>query len=405
MPTPRVATVLIAAALLYFFANQTQIGWLYVMASVLAGIVLTAYLVNRFSLAHLDGKRQVGQEQQYDLFEGDDILVRLSIDSLRLFSASHIAVTEHCVLAPPDYIFRSITLFIPYLPAKMAAEFEYTVPIDRRGLHTFPPMQITSSAPFGFFRSERSLAVPTRVLVYPEVRKLSHLDLLYRQPTPQLESVRSGIGLEVMGVRQYRTGDSPRHIHWRSVARTGNLISKEFAEETRPGLTLAVDLYQHPYPGTSSKHTPFEWAVKIATGIGCYAIERDYPLHLAADQADLPAPSGPLTTNILLEYLARCNPIGTLPLRDVIGFRPTQAFVAVILPWPDAAIVESLLSLQNRGFAVQAILLDPASFPAAGVSAKALAAQLIGENIETKLVYYSDDWVPQIDDTKPVKST
>lgn len=37
-----------------------------------------------------------------------------------------------------------------------------------------------------------------------------------------------GAGVETRGVREYTTGDSIRHIHWRSSARTGQLQVKEF---------------------------------------------------------------------------------------------------------------------------------------------------------------------------------
>ena len=85
-----------------------------------------------------------------------------------------------------------------------------------------------------------------------------------------------------MGVRPYRTSDSPRHIHWRIVARRQQLMTKEFAEEAQPGLTLALDVFAHPYPAPAGKHTPFEWGVKLAASIGEYAHRRRYPLHLAS---------------------------------------------------------------------------------------------------------------------------
>ena len=41
-----------------------------------------------------------------------------------------------------------------------------------------------------------------------------------------------------------RPGDPPRHVHWRTTARAGRLIVKEFAEEQQPALTIDTDLAQ-----------------------------------------------------------------------------------------------------------------------------------------------------------------
>ena len=56
MPTSRSGVVLIGALVLYFFANQTQVGWLYVMCAVLAGTVLSAWWLSRSHAA--DGQRR-----------------------------------------------------------------------------------------------------------------------------------------------------------------------------------------------------------------------------------------------------------------------------------------------------------------------------------------------------------
>jgi uncharacterized protein (DUF58 family) len=198
----------------------------------------------------------------------------------------------------------------------------------------------------------------------------------------------------VIGVRPFRSGDSPRHIHWRSVARTGELISKEFADEAQPGLSLALDLYRHPYPETHSKYTPFEWAVKIAASIGDYARKMGYPLHLVADTEALPPPPGAVSWQALLQYLARVQPTGTHPLPTVLGNHPSQAFVAAVIPWPAERIVEALVN-QSRRVRVMAAVLDPESFPAGGPAGSGLAGQLQAAGIEVHLIRFGEDWAGQ----------
>jgi uncharacterized protein (DUF58 family) len=392
MPTARAAALLITAFLLYFFANQTQVGWIYVMSALMAGAVLGAWWLGRNALQGVTAERTIAPSDPPH--EGDAVSVQLAFHNTR--SDSHIRTTEHCPFAEPDSPARKLSVFIPSLPASTPVQLNYDVTVDRRGLHEFPPLKLESPAPFGFFRRRRLLPLPTRILAYPEVRPLRRLSLFDRQPAAVLARPRPGFGTEFIGVRPYRPGDSPRHIHWRSTARIGELISKEFADDTRPGVTLALDLFRHPYPQTDSKHTPFEWAVKIAASIGDYAQRRGYAMHLLADESAWPPPPGPISPTALLEYLARVQPTGAHTLADILSNRPTQTFVAVILPWPDDSVVESLVALHQRGCEVLAVVLDPESFPAGGIPGASLADGLPSAEIESRLIRFRKDWTEQL---------
>ncbi len=396
MPTKRTPAILFIALLLYLFANQTQVGWLYVMSALLAGVVAAAWALNRRALRGLAGTRQVGAGAQAELYEGDEVAVRLALKNPGRAPMTHVRTAEICPLADPESAHRNLNIFIPALPAGGETALAYDVTIYRRGLHEFPPLALESRAPFGFFRRKRTLAAPARVLVYPELRPLRRLNLLDRQPSVQLTRPRAGAGTEVIGVRPYRTGDSPRHIHWRSVARTGQLISKEFVDESRPGVTVALDLFPNPYPDPENKHHPFEWAVKIAASIGDYAQRRGYALHLLADETAWPPPSGPLSRLALLEYLARVQPTSMRSLAEILETGMVQTFLVALLPWPNRDVIDPLIALRQRGVEVLAILLDPASFPTGDVSAAPLAAELRALDVGTRLVAFGQDWRMQI---------
>lgn len=397
MPTTRTIAFLSGALVLYLFANQTQVGWLYVMAALMGGTVLAAGLLSRLSLRGIRVVRHIGGGP-VDLHEGETTTVKLHIHKAGA-GTSHLRVLESCPLAAPDTRERALKLFIPSLPGGAGAELEYEVLLDRRGLHEFPPLALNSRSPFGFFKHSRSLSLPTRVLVYPEVRPLQRLDLLDRRAAPQITRQVAGGGYEVMGVRPFRPGDPARHIHWRSVARTGELISKEFADESQPGLSLLVDTFRHSYPDTSSKHVPFEWLVKAAASIGDYARRKGYPLHLMADPDLLAYPSGAVSWDGLLQYLARVQPNGKRRATEIINPALTQAFVAAFLPWPDETIVKTLTELHRQRIEVLVVVIDPASFPAGGPSGVSLADSLSAAGIKVRLLRYGHDWAGQLSDT------
>ena len=395
MATSRAYAFLAAAAILYLFANQTQVGWLYVVAALLAGVVAAAWFASRGALRGLRVERTIrAQDGAGDLYESDAAAVDFRLVGER--GGALLALTETCPLAAPELPQRQQAFFVPDLPAGGQAALTYTLTLHRRGLHHFPPLKVRSAAPFGFFIRETRLTALSSTLVFPEVRPLERLALLDKRLNAQMPHPRAGVGYEVMGVRPYRTGDSPRHIHWRSSARTGQLITKEFADETQPGLTLALDLFAHPYAPTADKHTPFEWGVKCAASIADYARRKGYPLHLAADADALPYPRGAVDWLALLQFLARVQPTGQRPIEHVLREPGLQAFVALILPYPTPQALGAVASLRGRGVEVLVVLPDPATFPAGGLSAEPLAGQLQAAGAEVRWVSFGADWAGQL---------
>lgn len=398
MPTGRAITFIITAMLFYVFANQTQIGWVYVLSALMGGLVVAAYMLSRRSLHGIQAERYFSIAPDDDLHEADDLRVTLHLKSRRRVPAVQVAAREQSPLAAPDAEARDIRMFVPVLPLTTGIQFEYALIVHRRGLMTYPDIKLRSRAPFGLFSRQKTLSLPTPRLVYPELRELERFSLLDRQPAAQETYPRTGLGTEVIGVRQYRTGDSPRHIHWRSVARKGVLISKEFAEETQPGLTLVLDRYCPLQPAPDSNYQPFEYAIKAAVSIADYARKRRYPLYLAADSTDMAVPSGAVTQDALLQYMARVTSQPHATLTDVLSNQPVQAFVAVVMAWPDTAVIEALIALKHRGVQLMVIVPDPQAFDATataqviGDSAADMQGALQAADIDYRILRQDEDW-------------
>ena len=391
MPTGRTYTFLLAALLFYLFANQTQTGWLYVVAAVLGGAVLAGWLLNRGAIDRITAERQITDESDRPIHEGDDIHITLTLDNQRRFAAAHLQLTEHCVLAAPESDEREFSIFVPLLPQRI--QYDYAVTVYRRGVQRFRPLAIASRAPFGFFTRREAIDIGTERLIYPTVRKLSQLDLLDRQPAAELTNPRTGLGSEVIGVRPYRPGDSPRHIHWRSVARRQQLISKEFAQETQPGVTIVLDRYS-PLPATiETKHTPFEMAVKCAVSIAEYALRQRYPVYLAADTEEIAFPRGALVWDAIMQYMAKVHTRNRATLADVLTFQPLQKYVAVVLAWHDADVIEPLIALKHRGVGLLVVMPDVPTYPIdTQASIKDFVATLRAHDITVRVIQHGDDW-------------
>ena len=389
--TRKATALLILSFILYFFANQTQVGWLYVISALLAGLVLTARYFNRRMLRLITADRTLTPDPT-DLREGDPLTLTLTLSSPR--PSVQLRLTQTNPLADPDTPDHQQKQFLPQVTSQ-PTELTTTFLTYRRGLQTFPPLQLTTYAPFGLFSRQRLLTEPqTTVLVYPECRPLESLSLFNQRPSVQHSRAQAGLGNEIMGVRPYRTGDSPRHIHWRSVARTGRLISKEFVDESQPGLAIAIDqtLFTDPQLADryqANKHNPFETAVKIAASLGDYALRHGYPLHMVGENS----PHGPLTADLLWQTLARLEPNAERPFSETLT-RISQTFVALILPYPTAETIQHLLPLAQRGHLLRVYLLNPASYPdhPPATPIQPIMDTLTAHQIESRLINFNDDW-------------
>jgi uncharacterized protein (DUF58 family) len=392
-----------AAFLFYMFGNQTQIGWLYVIAGLLVGLVIAAGVLNRGAARGIRVQRilEAGKTdtpssfQAQDvpvLHEGDPVTLRLVLARDSALPAVQVSATHVCPLADPQSDMAETTLYMPIISREMPLQYSLTFPIHRRGVYSFPPIEISSAAPFGFFAQTRKIVQPDPHVIYPEFRPLARLPLLDEQPAAEQTQPRAGWGSEVMGVRPYRAGDSPRHIHWASVARTGVMMSKEFAQEAQPGVALVLDRYSPIWPPPKTKYTPFEMMVKAALSVGDYALRRQYALSLAADEMGMAHPQGALTHEMLLEYLARVPPAQHPSLSEQLqqpGFPP---FVAVFIGHPTLDLVGDLVALHRRGGRLLVILADEATYPEGGLSAAPLAEALEQAQIAVRVVAHEGDW-------------
>ncbi|NJN95197.1 MAG: DUF58 domain-containing protein [Anaerolineales bacterium] len=117
----------------------------------------------------------------------------------------------------------------------------------------------------------------------------------------------------MIGTREYRSGDSLRQIHWRSTARTGQLVVKEFSDDEQQAFTVVLDLQADLSIG-AGKFSTFETAIRLAASIGYYATQKDIPLRLVGSSPKWTPPAMPLGWWGLLNYLAKVQNDGHEPL-------------------------------------------------------------------------------------------
>ena len=121
---------------------------------------------------------------------------------------------------------------------------------SRRGWLELPSAWLSSSGPYGLAEAHRDILDGEKVLVLPrqgwvEARELAAwLQQAREGRTPEPESgsvVAVATGEEFHGLRNWRAGDSPRLVHWRTTARTGVKMVREHEQPRDEALVVLLE--------------------------------------------------------------------------------------------------------------------------------------------------------------------
>ena len=242
--TRRAAAFIVLTIVLYLFANQTGVGWLYIIVAMLGSLILVSIPQPSMTIGGLTVTREVRRAGESasgrlgDLFEEDELEVALTINNPGGGRRYFLTLTENCPLESPDKALKRF--FLPSLQG-YTHHLTYRVSCYKRGVFSFPPVALESRGPFGLFRRRRNLQVDTKITVYPQYYEVPSAAIPQHLVAQLSRSPRAGEGGEFYGTREYRIGDSMRRVHWRSTARVGDLVVKEFEDTAKGELAVVID--------------------------------------------------------------------------------------------------------------------------------------------------------------------
>jgi uncharacterized protein (DUF58 family) len=184
----------------------------------LAGMVHTARNLARMAVS-------VGRAEP--VFAGESTQFRLYLEGRAAFDrpailARHLASGAQLVVD---------------VPAGALAEVVLAVPAKRRGWMPLGRVMLETRFPLGLFRSWSYVEPDARCLVYPRPE---------RSPLPPSGAETTAGALrspvpgndDFAGLRGYQLSDSPRHVAWKAVARSDDMLTKQFTGEAAAELWL-----------------------------------------------------------------------------------------------------------------------------------------------------------------------
>lgn len=177
--------------------------------------------------------------------------------------------------------FRQANLSEGEIPAMLPGA-EVEVPMQllplRRGVLNFSGVTIARPDPLNLFRALARCPAPQKVLILPRRYALPDIALpgafRYQQGGVSL-AANVGASEEFVSLRDYRHGDPLRHIHWRSWAKTGKPIVREFEDEFFVRHALVLDTFDD-----EPNSEVLEEAVSVAASFACTMLSQESLLDL-----------------------------------------------------------------------------------------------------------------------------
>jgi uncharacterized protein (DUF58 family) len=269
------AAYLGATAFVFAATASSGANLLYLLFGLLVGIFVVSLLVSSWSLGGIEIRRGFGDH----IIAGEPADVEYRLTNTKRYwptMALHFREASAELSACP-------VGFVLHLASGAASTRVATrMTAKRRGIVRLAEIELSTTFPFGLLRCRRRVRVSQEVAVYPRIGMLNRrLALGYRESIESgaITSNRRGGHDDFYGIREYRPGDNVRAIHWRSTARTGEVMIREMCANAPPQLIVVLNL--RSWREVSGGREAAERAIELAAALVCYGFFENFAVGLA----------------------------------------------------------------------------------------------------------------------------
>ena len=277
-----------------FAAINTGNNLLYLLLGWLLSFIVASGILSEMTLKKL----RVDRRPPPRVFAGEPFLMEVVIHNAKENRASFSIEVEDLVGTTPI----DKRCYFLKIPEGKQQRTSYRHTFSRRGLYTLTGYRLATKFPFALFRKSRDVDAPLEVLVYPP-------RVAVPRPPPRTTSRgeanadRLGRRGEFFGLRERRTGDDRRDVHWRSSARTGRLLVREYEDEVARKVIIGVDnalpervresvVDGALTPADEAAVSAVERAISVASSLAATYLEAGWTVELVARGLHVPAGNG-----------------------------------------------------------------------------------------------------------------
>lgn len=340
------------------------------LATLIVGLTWPHWLVGRLSVTRSGPERAE---------EGESITFHVVVQNQGYLPRFMVELTDHLpfvgAATGTPHVGTSRLGTITYVPGRATREFAMPLVCEKRGHYQLGPVGLASSFPLGLAeaRQRRNDGVHS-LTVYPEVFPIVSL-ALHGAPSQIHRGgylLPEGAGaVEFSGLREYRAGDSPRHIHWPTTARMNELMIKQFEPLASACLYIALDLAATSNVG-EGRHATLEYTARIAASMArfsCYNNIRTRMIGAGRRPVEIDVGSGALQYQRILDELAVVDADGSRPYASVLEEIATRSVdgetIALFLSQAaaeNADLINALTLLRTGRANIYAIVFERSSF-------------------------------------------
>lgn len=231
---------LIASALL------RNVNLLILMSGMMIGPFLIHWWIVTRALRQIEIERRLPK----GVCANDLLVVDLTVYNHRKrFSSWFLTIedTIYCEHPSRPKTKQTVALIVPHLTAKQSFATSYQGRLELPGRYRFGPIQISTRFPFGFLRQSVTLNQTETLIVYPEMgtlsRKWTSLLTSINPSSRRTRHRKDHMEGSFYALRDWRSGDSKRWIHWRTSAKHGELKVREFQQQRNQDIAIILELW------------------------------------------------------------------------------------------------------------------------------------------------------------------
>ena len=163
---------------------------------------------------------------------------------------------------------------VPPLGPGQVHEEPFSIPARRRGVISLGPVRSAMTDPLAVVSRKKTLSDVSELFIHPRVLSL--------------EAGAIGFLRDIEGIAtQNVTGDDRRSVHWRTTARMGKLMVRQFEETMRAHLLILLSTLADDYASAED----FELAVSVAGSLGVSALREERQVTVCTSTGEIPFPN------------------------------------------------------------------------------------------------------------------
>jgi uncharacterized protein (DUF58 family) len=274
-------------------AMNTGNNLLYLLVSMLLGVIIVSGVLSEQSMRGLHFTA-VGPAE---IYSGRPTLFGLRVANRKRRRASYSLTLEILDGAGGPPIARA---HLPRVEPESGELVTWETGAPGRGQHPFPRLRVSTRFPFALFVKAGQVELQAELIVFPAVRAVSR-DAQRALGGAGTGARRRGRGSDLYNLRDYRSGDDPRLIHWRTSARAGTLTVRELEADAAMDVRIVLD-------GTGADAERLEAGLSEAASIASQVIDAGAGVELSGPGLLVPFGRGRAHRRELLTALALYDP-------------------------------------------------------------------------------------------------